>query len=231
MNFDCRMCGASFAAGKSTARYCGDACRQRAKYKRDTGKPGPPVAPRLPAVACARCGKRMQTSHSSAASPTCRDCRRAIAAVWTAKRCDECGGAFTAEHRTRRFCSLSCASRNRLRLGIVGRPRPRTRPLEHPGVKRRHRERAAPGLTTAQRSHLLHKWQRDGRTCTYCGGACETVDHIIALVRGGTNYEGNLTPACRSCNGSKQDKTIIEWKHGRPAAQFNDSRPWMVLAA
>lgn len=275
MNFDCRMCGASFAAVRSSARYCGATCRQRAKTARDAGLMAPEIRIQLPVllcsdcgarmmnsqkraiaavplcrscrrqrralkvkpqrvartkVFCARCGRRVQTSRLSAASPTCRDCLRAIAAEWTAKRCDECGDAFTAEHRTRRFCSLSCASRNKVRLGlVVGRPR--TRPLEHPKVKRHHRERAAPGLTAGQRSHLLHKWQRDGRTCTYCGGACETVDHIIALVRGGTNYEGNLTPACRSCNGSKGARTLVEWKHGRPAAQFNDSRPWMVLAA
>lgn len=270
MNFDCRMCGASFAAVRSSARYCGATCRQRARRARDAGLMAPEIRLQLPVVSCSDCGARMMNSQKQtiAAVPLCRSCRRQRRSLKVKPQrvartkfvfCGGCGSrvrtrkvtASTLEcrqcrmdarqkecsecmaplvQRRGRFCSLSCAARNRVRLGlVVGRPR--TRPLEHPKVKRHHRERAAPGLTAGQRSHLLHKWQRDGRACTYCGGACETVDHIIALVRGGTNYEGNLTPACRSCNGSKRDKTIVEWKHGRPAAQFNDSRPWMVLAA
>ena len=51
--------------------------------------------------------------------------------------------------------------------------------------------------------------------CPWCGGrlALEnaTIDHVIPLARGGTNYEGNLVPCCKSCNSSKQDRLPIEF--------------------
>ncbi len=35
-----------------------------------------------------------------------------------------------------------------------------------------------------------------------------TVDHVIPLSRGGTNWPANLRPACRSCNSSKNPKSV-----------------------
>lgn len=179
-------------------------------------------------VACARCGDPVSVSRYSKSQPEHRACQKMSTRESHAKTCVWCGTRFTGI-RQRKYCSLSCAAKHREASGRGrGRGRPRTRPAEHPGITRHHRERAAPGLTAPQRTALLHEWQRVGRTCAYCDGPCETVDHIIALVRGGTNYEGNLTPACRRCNGSKRDRTIVEWRNGRPAAQFNDTRTWMV---
>ena len=48
--------------------------------------------------------------------------------------------------------------------------------------------------------------------CTYCGNIGGEVDHVIPLTRGGTDSIGNLVSACRSCNASKNNRTITEWK-------------------
>lgn len=56
--------------------------------------------------------------------------------------------------------------------------------------------------------------------CSYCPAAADTIDHVIPLARGGRHAEGNLAPACRSCNSSKGDKLMIEWKRTR----------WMLAA-
>lgn len=44
---------------------------------------------------------------------------------------------------------------------------------------------------------------RDGYTCSYCGDFGNTVDHIIPKSKGGLSTWGNLTTACKDCNGKK----------------------------
>ena len=49
--------------------------------------------------------------------------------------------------------------------------------------------------------------------CAYCGSKKYIeADHVIPISRGGRHAIGNLIPACRPCNRSKHDKTIMEWK-------------------
>lgn len=51
--------------------------------------------------------------------------------------------------------------------------------------------------------------------CGYCKvNQANTIDHIIPLLRGGSNYIGNIMPACGACNYSKQHKTLVEWRNG-----------------
>lgn len=37
------------------------------------------------------------------------------------------------------------------------------------------------------------------------------IDHIIPLIRGGTNWPSNLQALCPHCNASKSSKTMEEW--------------------
>lgn len=49
--------------------------------------------------------------------------------------------------------------------------------------------------------------------CTYCGSLSDiTIDHIVPISKGGNHSIGNLTSACKSCNSSKKDKLLIQWK-------------------
>lgn len=87
--------------------------------------------------------------------------------------------------------------------------------------RRAAREKAAPGLTPTQRRHLRATWRKQGRACAYCRDALATeIDHVIPLKLGGTNYIGNLTPACGSCNRAKGANLLIEWRAGKKAQRM-----------
>lgn len=64
----------------------------------------------------------------------------------------------------------------------------------------------------------LALYLRDDLSCAYCGeglvdGAPLTLDHVKSVDRGGSNDEGNLVTACRSCNSAKNGKTYAQWLH------------------
>lgn len=51
-------------------------------------------------------------------------------------------------------------------------------------------------------------------TCQYCGvrGTKLECDHKHPVARGGSHDDENLVTACRTCNRSKRDKLITEWR-------------------
>ncbi|KKK50203.1 hypothetical protein LCGC14_3127360 [marine sediment metagenome] len=57
---------------------------------------------------------------------------------------------------------------------------------------------------------IMHGW-----SCFYCGkpltGQTLTADHLIPLIKGGSNWPSNLVPACKPCNSSKHSKTLSEF--------------------
>jgi 5-methylcytosine-specific restriction endonuclease McrA len=58
---------------------------------------------------------------------------------------------------------------------------------------------------------------QDGK-CKYCDkpvGNKFHVDHIVPISRGGTNYPNNLVITCQSCNDSKGNKFLSEWRDGK----------------
>lgn len=58
--------------------------------------------------------------------------------------------------------------------------------------------------------------------CFYCElKQADTIDHIISIDYGGRDSIGNIVQACKSCNSSKRELTIMEWrlwriKKGKP---------------
>lgn len=48
------------------------------------------------------------------------------------------------------------------------------------------------------------------RTCAYCGGAADTVDHVLPRSRGGALSWENAVAACLRCNHRKGNRTPEE---------------------
>lgn len=56
-------------------------------------------------------------------------------------------------------------------------------------------------------------FERDGFACTYCGiDESLHCDHVVPKSKGGDESPNNLTTACKSCNLSKGDKLLSEWR-------------------
>lgn len=66
-------------------------------------------------------------------------------------------------------------------------------------------------ITPANRAAVL---ARDGHICRYCGSKDGPfhIDHVVARSKRGSSLPENLAVACRSCNASKKDRTLEEWK-------------------
>jgi 5-methylcytosine-specific restriction endonuclease McrA len=60
--------------------------------------------------------------------------------------------------------------------------------------------------------------------CVYCGSTVDIqVDHVVPLAKGGRHSIGNLTSACKTCNMSKKDLFLTEWKYGKRIHKKIDS--------
>lgn len=106
--------------------------------------------------------------------------------------------------RTRRylyFRRYRAANLDRLR-DTERRWRQRNR---HQEAARRHARRALP--LNAETRDYIRLLQSD--PCSYCGAATGTIDHIVPVVKGGSNHWSNLTSACLSCNSSKHDRSLL----------------------
>lgn len=75
-----------------------------------------------------------------------------------------------------------------------------------------HRVHGVPGSITKEDIADAISAQ-DGR-CAYCMCSLDdgyTVDHVVPMSKGGPNTRGNIVAACKSCNCSKNDKSLEEW--------------------
>lgn len=113
-------------------------------------------------------------------------------------------------------CGGPCLKLRCWPCSVAARPRGKGKDRDKRLALNRRRQallNAAPGLTQRERYALLAEWKRQGRECAYCPALATSLDHVVPVSRGGSNYEDNLVPACLSCNGSKNGLTLEEWMH------------------
>ena len=123
------------------------------------------------------------------------------------RECAECGLITTK----RKFCSAKCRKRVEHRAYHARYPEKRKTRRR----RRRALERGAycDGHTAAELAESFE--ERGVHGCVFngpnCTGACDAIDHVIPLARGGDNTISNLVPSCGPCNQSKHAKTPAEW--------------------
>lgn len=72
-----------------------------------------------------------------------------------------------------------------------------------------------------QQKEKVH--ERCRNKCFYCGlslrAGISTVDHIIPIIRGGTNQMTNLVASCSNCNLEKSEMSLGEYRLYRSLMQ------------
>lgn len=106
-------------------------------------------------------------------------------------------------------CKICCASATRLWQT--------TNAQKYKATKRNYdrRRRNAPGVGVQPRDweRLIKRFRS---RCAYCDSEGDmTMDHVVPLSRGGTHSVGNILPACLSCNSSKNNKLLVEWRRDK----------------
>jgi len=183
---------------------------------------------------CRYCGeaKPLESFHKRLASQDgrafkCRACQKAYAAALYAadpERFKAKAAAWAAKSRARRAeIALKYADRYRERDRSIKAERARLARAKNPIPSR------AAARTNAQARRATNAGKADGVAigiilrsqrgiCAYCGKASSlTLDHVVALARGGTNHWSNFIGACRFCNGSKHALDVADWvfkRHG-----------------
>ena len=65
-------------------------------------------------------------------------------------------------------------------------------------------------------SSSVREWvleHENHNTCIYCGAERDlTTEHILPRSRGGEDIPDNVVRVCKTCNSSKGDKRLYEWK-------------------
>lgn len=83
--------------------------------------------------------------------------------------------------------------------------------------RRRARKRQAERLTITKKD-WLRLVSRFRSCCAYCAERKPlTMEHVVPLSRGGRHAIGNILPVCFSCNSSKRDRFITEWRNRIPS--------------
>lgn len=156
--------------------------------------------------------------------PTCSvvDCERPYLANGLCQNHYMAARRKTEEHREwKREYNLrpdvKAKDRARLRRRYATDPAYRQRILDAQATERQLRPKIIQSRWSAAERRMWKRLvDRYGSLCAYCGeNSANSLEHIIPRSRGGTDRIGNLLPVCQSCNSSKGDKLLIEWRRWR----------------
>lgn len=134
--------------------------------------------------------------------------------------CRKCKNKKTREYYRENKEKCLNASRdwyqkNKERRRRVDREWRRNNPEKSRAIWHRHKSRKleADGDFTQKQWKALKKYYCFDGICLGCGEKKRlTVDHIIPLIKGGSNFITNIQPICQSCNSAKGDERIIDYR-------------------
>lgn len=185
----CKQCSAVFKNPHSRRKFCSRKCSTLAITKprhRICSVCEVPFIPRTMKLA-------------DKPEPCCsKECGGVARSLQVCTWCDHCGARFQMKaydflKRKTRCCSRKCA-------GDIKHARARAKNFKIIGV----------AVTSRHESVGGSSWRLRGKECGDCGcreedGHKMHLDHILAVVNGGTRNRANLQTLCRGCNIRKRD--------------------------
>jgi 5-methylcytosine-specific restriction endonuclease McrA len=188
---DCIHFRASKAYKDGLFCWCNDCTAVYHKNRLKTLKSKEPVAKAV----CKKCGVEKDSSKFSKSKFT---------STGLDPRCKECYRDITRERRK------DPKVRERARLTSLEYNR------KNPLARKRHKATRRARFLKTQGSFtdesLSNKFKYYGNRCIYCKTDDNiTLEHLIPLSRGGTNWTANLAPSCLPCNMKKNSKTHKEF--------------------
>jgi hypothetical protein len=93
----------------------------------------------------------------------------------------------------------------------------REKTLRYNYRKRASRRSSLISSIEKERRLRQHVFDLFSNRCAYCGTASRLeLDHVMPLSKGGLDERGNLVPACKFCNTSKQARPVETWYRSQP---------------
>lgn len=153
-------------------------------------------------------GERICPRCQSPLSPT-----KQKTAVYCTRKCKT---AASEQRRPKRDHRARYLRERELRLANAKAYAKRNPEVGRAAKRRRRAQKVNAGLYVVLQSDWRSMLHRYRNLCAYCEkNEATSVDHVIPLNKGGRHSIGNLLPACMTCNPSKSDKYLSEWKYGR----------------
>lgn len=137
-------------------------------------------------------------------SPECKKCANARSASRYAREGEKLRGQMAAQ-RKRDY---------EYRLEIERRSRAKNKEKHRPG--KNARQSARNRLISKSRFDIIDKDLKRiyGSECWKCGTRENiSLDHVIPVSKGGNHSIGNMMSLCRSCNSSKGNRLLVEWRY------------------
>ena len=151
----------------------------------------------LKEIVCPKCRKIITRTEIPAGEAWHRPCYRI--AVWIS--CDVCGSHIDVPRKGQQTCGADACKKTSSRIKKGKLPKSMGLSVLRRQLRVFAKENHMPRLTiTAEVRQQI--FDRD-KTCVYCGGSTQVIEHVIPRARGGSDYVCNLVAACTKCNSQK----------------------------
>lgn len=210
MQYKCKICQQNFEAYKYQKRiYCSQQCHFKDHQK---------------TVKCPQCGiERVLQKNASQKEYCSLACWSLHRRKYPERTCNFCNKLFYSyveskegsKSHSNKYCSKGCADKGRtLPLEEYKKRRyeyTKKYRLENPDKARQYKNNRRAREMGAEGSFTATEWtelkEKHKQMCALCGKKEKlTVDHIVPLSKGGSNYITNIQPLCMPCNSKKSAK-------------------------